>query len=113
MEPLLNGRRVVLLDIPTVEQELLGLIWRGAKITHPNGEHDDWANAVAGMVNLVAGKAHPSAGMVTSVTNSTVPTPEERTGAPSLSGYVHPYERVETVSRFAMSLKKRRAWGGD
>jgi len=47
-EPLLNGRRVVLLDVPLVEQQLLGLVWRGGKIDHQNGEHDDWANAAVG-----------------------------------------------------------------
>jgi hypothetical protein len=115
MEPLLNGRRVVLLDVPTLEQELLGLVWRGSKITHPNGEHDDWANAVAGVVNLVAGNANPSAAMVTSVTLSTAPTPEERAAtAPStLSSYAHPHERQEAVGPMGMSLRKRRAWGGD
>lgn len=115
MEPLLNGRRVVLLDVPTLEQELLGLIWRGAKITHPNGEHDDWANAVAGVVNLVAGKSNPSAAMVTSVTRSTVPTPEEMvaTGPSTLSSYAHPHERHEATGLAGMSSRKRRAWGGN
>jgi hypothetical protein len=47
-EPLLNGRRVVLLDVPLVEQQLLGLVWRGGKINHQTGEHDDWANAAVG-----------------------------------------------------------------
>ena len=49
LEPGLNGRRVVLLDVPEVEQQLLGLVWRGGKIDHPTGEHDDWANAVTGV----------------------------------------------------------------
>jgi hypothetical protein len=47
LEPMLNGHRVTLLDVPVFEQQLLGLEWRGAKITHAPGEHDDWANAVA------------------------------------------------------------------
>lgn len=50
LEPLLNGRRVALLDVPVLEQQLLGLGWRGGKITHAPGEHDDFANAVAGVV---------------------------------------------------------------
>ena len=45
---------MVLLDVPLMEQQLLGLVWRGGKIDHPGGEHDDWANAVAGCVALVA-----------------------------------------------------------
>jgi hypothetical protein len=50
LEPRLNAREVILLDVPLLEQQLLGLIWRGSKIDHPNGEHDDWANAAAGVV---------------------------------------------------------------
>jgi hypothetical protein len=113
MEPLLNGRRVVLPDVPTLEQELLGLIWRGAKITHPNGEHDDWANAVAGVVNLIAGKAHPSAGMVTSVTKSTMPTLEEiATRSAAGHGSIHPHERDETANSYnRLASLRRRAWG--
>src|SRR4029079_13289481 len=44
-EPLLNGHRVVLVDVPTLEEQLLGLVWRGGKITHNSGEHDDYSNA--------------------------------------------------------------------
>jgi hypothetical protein len=54
LEPPLNGRTVSLLDLPRLEQQLLGLIWRGRKIDHPSGEHDDWSNAVAGCVRLCA-----------------------------------------------------------
>ncbi len=49
-EVLLNTGRVVLLDAPTLEQQLLGLVWRGGRIDHPAGEHDDWANAGAGAI---------------------------------------------------------------
>lgn len=34
LEPRLNSHRVVLLDVPVLEQQLLGLVWRGSKITH-------------------------------------------------------------------------------
>ncbi|MGC4084263.1 MAG: hypothetical protein QM736_19675 [Vicinamibacterales bacterium] len=47
-EPLLNSRSVVLLDFTTLEQQMLGLVWRGGRIDHPSGEHDDYANAVCG-----------------------------------------------------------------
>ena len=50
LEPLLNGSRVVLLDVPLLEQQLLGLVWRGGRIDHPAGENDDFANAIAGVV---------------------------------------------------------------
>jgi hypothetical protein len=53
-EPRLNAREVVLLDVPILAQQLLGLIWRGGKVDHPPGEHDDWANAAVGALSLVA-----------------------------------------------------------
>jgi len=56
LEPLLNAREVRLLDVPVLEQQLLGLVWRGSKITHPSGEHDDYACSVAG---VLAGLAAP------------------------------------------------------
>lgn len=56
LEPLLNGRRVSLLDAPVLEQQLLGLVWRGGKIDHPAGEHDDWANAAAGVIVALLGQ---------------------------------------------------------
>lgn len=56
LEPRLNGGRVVLLDVPLLEQQLLGLMWKGGRIDHPAGEHDDFANAAAGVVHqLTAG----------------------------------------------------------
>jgi len=54
LEPLLNGGKVLLLDTPTLEQQLLGLVWRGGKIDHASGEHDDWANAAAGAICAAA-----------------------------------------------------------
>jgi hypothetical protein len=52
-EPVLNAGLVSLVDDTLVEQQLLGLVWKGAKITHPSGEHDDHSNAAVGAV-LVA-----------------------------------------------------------
>lgn len=54
IEPKLNSAEVVLLDIATLESQLLGLVWRGSKIDHPSGEHDDFANAAAGAVQLAS-----------------------------------------------------------
>jgi hypothetical protein len=54
LEPLLNAQAVELPDVPVLEQQLLGLVWRGARIDHPNGEHDDFANAAAGAVAELA-----------------------------------------------------------
>lgn len=50
LEPHLNAGRVLLLDNGKMESQFLGLIWRGSKIDHPNGEHDDFANAAAGAI---------------------------------------------------------------
>jgi hypothetical protein len=57
-EPLLNGQRVGLLDHPTLEQQLMGLVWRGGKIDHSSGEHDDYANAACGVIVELAAGAH-------------------------------------------------------
>lgn len=53
LEPLLNSGAVALLDVPLLEQQLLGLVWKGGRITDA-GEHDDYANAVAGVVRLLS-----------------------------------------------------------
>lgn len=55
LEPLINAGEVELLDSPKLTQQLIGLIRKGEKIDHPQGEHDDYANAVAGAVSLVKG----------------------------------------------------------
>ncbi len=54
LEPKLNAREIVLLDVAKLEQQLLGLLWRGGRIDHQPGEHDDFANAVAGVAELLA-----------------------------------------------------------
>lgn len=51
-EPKLNAGQVVLVDDAMVEQQLLGLVWKGTKITHPSGEHDEHANAAVGALLL-------------------------------------------------------------
>ena len=48
----LNAGEVMLVDETKLEQQLLGLIWRGGKIDHPSGEHDDYANAAVGALML-------------------------------------------------------------
>jgi hypothetical protein len=53
-EPLLNGGKVRLVDVPTLEQQLLGLVWRGGRIDHRPGEHDDFANAGCGAIVLAS-----------------------------------------------------------
>jgi len=53
LEPPLNGGQVSIVNSSKTEEQLLGLVWRGGKIDHPGGEHDDWSNAIAGLVYLV------------------------------------------------------------
>jgi hypothetical protein len=57
LEPLLNSSTALLLDEAQLEQQLLGLVWRGGRIDHLAGEHDDWANAGAGALVLAANGA--------------------------------------------------------
>ncbi|HEX3861069.1 MAG TPA: hypothetical protein VHY35_05200 [Stellaceae bacterium] len=49
LDPKLNAGEVELLDIPRLQEQLLGLVWRGARIDHQSGigDHDDYANSVA------------------------------------------------------------------
>jgi hypothetical protein len=60
LEPSLNAHQVILLDVPLLEQQLLGLVWRGTKIDHPSGEHDDWSNAAAGVLHALAEAGLPA-----------------------------------------------------
>ena len=53
LEPLLNAGDVELLDIAKLQEQLLTLVWRGARIDHQPGDHDDYANAAAGALVLV------------------------------------------------------------
>lgn len=57
LEPRLNAGEVELLDIPKMTEQLLGLVVRGNKIDHMPGEHDDWINAAAGVLNMATGQA--------------------------------------------------------
>ncbi|MEA1649207.1 hypothetical protein UAJ10_09270 [Nitrospirillum sp. BR 11164] len=59
LEPRLNAGEVELLDIPTLQEQLLTLVWRGNKIDHQPGDHDDWANAAAGAIWLAAESRKP------------------------------------------------------
>jgi hypothetical protein len=58
LEPKLNAGEVQLLDITQLQEQLLTLIVRGGRIDHQPGDHDDYANAAAGALWLVAGTAN-------------------------------------------------------
>jgi hypothetical protein len=55
--PRLNSGQVVLLDNDKLENQFLGLVFRGAHIDHMPQEHDDYSAAVARLVNAMQGGA--------------------------------------------------------
>jgi hypothetical protein len=56
LEPRLNAGEVELLDIPKLTEQLMTLVYRGSKIDHIVGDHDDWANGAAGAIWLTKQK---------------------------------------------------------
>jgi hypothetical protein len=52
LEPKLNAGEVELLDDGKLQEQLLTLVLKGAKIDHLPGDHDDFANAAAGAIWL-------------------------------------------------------------
>lgn len=52
LEPALNAGEVELLDHAVTIEQACSLIWRGAKIDHEHGGHDDHINAAALALNL-------------------------------------------------------------
>lgn len=55
-EPLLTAGEVEAYDAPKLQEQLLTLVWRGSKIDHQSGDHDDWANAACGALVLSAAR---------------------------------------------------------
>jgi hypothetical protein len=58
-EPLLNAGEVELLDVGKLQEQLLTLVWRGQRIDHQAGDHDDWANAAVGALVDAGSGADP------------------------------------------------------
>ncbi len=54
LEPKLNAGELEFLDVPKLQEQLLGLVFRGGKIDHQPNEHDDFANAAAGAITLAS-----------------------------------------------------------
>ena len=48
IEPKINAGEIELLDDPTLIDQWVSLIWRGNKISHQGGSHDDFVTAAAG-----------------------------------------------------------------
>lgn len=61
LEVALNAGEVELLDDMKVQEQLLCLVVRGEKVDHQPGDHDDFANAVAGVVWLMRRAARVAA----------------------------------------------------
>lgn len=55
-EPRLNAGEVELLDIPKLTEQFLTLVYRGSKIDHQPGDHDDWSCAAAGAIVLASSR---------------------------------------------------------
>lgn len=79
LEPRINAGTVELLDSDKLIAQLISLVRRGTKIDHQNGEHDDWANAVAGVLTtVVTQQAQGEACMWNFLTGEILPSePEE------------------------------------
>jgi hypothetical protein len=54
--PRLNSGQIVLLDNADLQNQFLGLTWRGAKIDHAANDHDDLAAAVARLASVLSGE---------------------------------------------------------
>lgn len=57
LEPRINAGEIELLDLPKLQEQLLGLVTRGTKIGHLPNEHDDWVNAASGAIHEARGYA--------------------------------------------------------
>lgn len=67
LEPRLNAAEVELLDHGSLQEQLLTLVYRGSKIDHLPGDHDDYANACAIAIWLAVSRptvALPPPGLV-------------------------------------------------
>lgn len=73
LEPRLNAGEIELLDVPKLQEQLLGLVTRGGKIDHLPGEHDDTINAAAGALHFARSQL-----AVDVASGSYVPSAEER-----------------------------------
>ena len=76
LEPRLNAGEIELLDVPKLQEQLLGLVTRGGKIDHLSGEHDDVINAGAGALHFA--RSHVA---VDVAAGSYVPSEQERASA--------------------------------
>lgn len=102
LEAPLNGGRVVLPDVPILEQQLLGLVWRGGRIDHPNGEYDDYVNAVAGAVWRATAKEE-------SHTMVAVIQANKQTGPTYAGNHAQAFLQREKTARLARDMAQQQA----
>jgi len=74
LEPQVNAGMVELLDQEELTAQALTLVWRGSKVDHQNGDHDDQINSAAGVLvgiskNDIAPSVGPGGGTQVSVHN--------------------------------------------
>ena len=81
-EPRLNAGEIELPNVPKLQEQLLGLVYRGTRVDHAPNEHDDFANAVAGACWAV-----------------TMRKPQLRVGHPRLRRRPHPLEEPLTEGK--------------
>lgn len=91
--PVLNSGQIELLDLPRQTAQLCNLERRTARsgkdsIGHPDKQHDDLANALAGMVTLAVGKRRPMKISAAALANSANKNyrPKPRPASPAASG---------------------------
>lgn len=112
LEPRLNAGEVELLDVPKMQEQLLGLVVRGMKIDHLSGEHDDWINAAAGALWLTAGELRiPDDSIAMSVNREGVVVSNERThGFSAFDGVEEQARQPEWLRQIGGTAKKL-DWG--
>jgi hypothetical protein len=107
LEPHLNAGEVELLDVPTLVEQMAGLVWRGGKVDHERQEHDDWVCAATGAVLL----ALPT--LRRSRPNVLIPADGAASARPPAEGFVRvPEERPERGWHFAGFSERRRRGSG-
>jgi hypothetical protein len=129
LEPAINAGEVELLDEPKLQEQLLTLARRGAKIDHePNG-HDDWANAVAGVVWLIRStlrqnsdvvicapivvgepRVQPPGAVLTADVSPVLAPPEATNNGRPPKHYLKQYQQEDPAISWSRSVGSMRRW---
>jgi hypothetical protein len=97
-EPRINAGEVEFPNLPTLEHQLLGLVLRGSRVDHVNGEHDDAANAACGAIFVASGGGRRGEVSVSIVSPGGVVTPMPTGG------------RIDALSADRGGCEPSRAW---